>query len=520
METVVIIRLGRMGDVTLTAPTTKNLRFLYPNAKILFVTRRRYSSLAAMLPGVDQILDFPDNGSYFDLIKLSSEIDEYNPDLIVDLHKNFRSFHISTMSHAPFKVVYHKRRKEREDAVASKNFVTPVPHTIDLYNEVIDQLHGIRLAHRPDLVLPDDALSGATGVRDGVALVPGASSPVKAWPAERFVAIAERIIFDFKQPVHVFLGEAEGPFQDYFRRLPQEFLTFYHNHPLDEIAVVLSQRRLTLTNDSGLMHVSSAVGTPTTALFGPTHEQLGFYPRGIHDTVLATSEQCRPCSLHGNKACSREEQFCFTLLTVDMVYEKVAARLDALPLDPAVFIDRDGTLIEDKHYLADPAKIAFFPGALEAVGRLKQAGYKIVVISNQSGVARAFFTVETVEKVHEELRRQMQDAQAEPDDIRFCPHLPDGDDSRYTGECDCRKPKAGMLEAAAVKLGLDVKRSVVIGDKYADIQCGKVLGARSLLVRTGEGTVTESELPAHAYLRPYHISDGLAAAVDNVLGQR
>lgn len=519
MDAVVVIRLGRLGDVALTGSTTKNLRFLYPRSNILFVTRAMYQPLSQMLPGVDEVITFPDNGSYFDLVNLSSAINEHSPDLMVDLHKNFRSFHLSALATAPYKVVYHKRRKERQAAVNDRKFVNPIPHTVDLYNGIIDQLKGEKLARRPDLLLPDEVLS-QTSPREGAAIVPGASASVKAWPADRFARVTERIIYDFKIPVHVFLGAEEADLQEQFGHLPQEFLTFHHNRPIPEIAATLSTCRLTLTNDSGLMHVSSSVGTPTAALFGPTHEQLGFSPRGLHDVVIEVDEECRPCSLHGSKACRRDEQYCFTRLSVDMVYKQVAGMIDRIKLDPAVFIDRDGTLIVDKHYLADPQKLEFLPNSLDAVVRLKRAGYKIVVISNQSGVARAFFSVEAVDAVHEELRRQMREHDADPDDIRFCPHLPDGDDPEYTGDCDCRKPKGGMLEAAACTLGIDIKRSFIIGDKYSDLQAGLAAGTRSLLVRTGKGSEAENEIPANRYLRPYYIGDDLADAVDYIMNER
>jgi heptosyltransferase II len=518
MKSVVVIRLGRLGDVTLTAPTMKNLRFLYPEADILLVTRRNYETLGGMIPGVSRVLTFPENGSYFDLMRLSGEIDQFHPDLIVDLHKNFRSFHLATLTRAPYKVVYHKRRKERQAAVSTKTFVSPVPHTTDLYNQTVKELKGEILARRPDLLLPSALTDGNGGIREGVAIVPGASSPVKAWPAERFAALAERIIYDFKCPVHIFLGDGEESLSAAFKAVPQDKISFHHNLPIDQVAAKLAHVRLTLTNDSGLMHVSSAVGTPTAAFFGPTHEQLGFYPLGLFDTVFAVSETCRPCSLHGNQPCYREEQYCFTRITVDMIYPRIAAILDRR-LTPAVFIDRDGTLIEDRHYLADPQKIAFLDGALDGVSRLKEAGYKIIIISNQSGVARGFFPVETVDAVHQRLQHLMQEAGAAPDDIRFCPHYPDGDDPRYTCDCDCRKPKPGMVEDAAKEHGLDLKKSILIGDKFSDIQCGRVVGMESILVRTGEGARTEKELPANKYLRPDHICDHLGAAAAYILSR-
>lgn len=513
MKTVIVIRLGRLGDVTLTGPTIKNLRFLYPDSRLILVTRQTYQPMAALLPGLTESVTFPDDGGYLDLMRLSKRLDELNPELVVDLHKNFRSFHLGALSKAPYRVVYHKRRKERQDAVNEKKFVDPIPHTVDLYNRVLLELNGEILARTPDILLPPESLWGVGGIRrEGVAIAPGASSPVKAWPVDRFAALAERIAADFDIPVRVVLGERDASLAEAFSRLPSKNVSLCLKRPLIDVAALMAQSRLMVTNDSGLMHLSSATGTPTAALFGPTHEQLGFYPLGLHDTILSVDETCRPCSLHGNKPCHREQQYCFTRLTVDEVYGRVAALLENIALRPAAFIDRDGTLIEDRHYLADPDKIAFLPGALDAVRALKRAGYLIVIVSNQSGVARGFFPVDTVDRVHGRLTELMAAADCAPDDIRFCPHLPDGDDLAYRGECDCRKPKPGMLEQAARALHIDMKRSYMIGDKFSDVQCGRAAGTAPLLVRTGEGRETETNLPSHPYLRPDAVVDDLGAA--------
>ncbi len=515
MKSVVVIRLGRLGDVLLTGPTIKNLRFLYPDANIVLVTREAYQNAAAMLPGLSDCLTFPDNGSYLDLMRLSSRLDDYAPDLIVDLHKNFRSFHLAALSRAPFKVVYHKRRAERLAAVNEKKFLSPIPHTIDLYNQVIVQLTGEILARRPDISLSQDVFRGAA--RDGVVLAPGASSPIKSWPTAWFADLAERINADLRQPIAIVLGSRDESLQKAFAHLPADAATIYFDRPLADIAALMARSRLTVTNDSGLMHLSSGTGTPTAAIFGPTHEQLGFYPLGLHDTVISVDETCRPCSLHGNKPCCREEQYCFTRLTVAVVYAKIAELLARTNLRPAAFLDRDGTVIEDKQYLADPARIAFLPQALEGIRRLKQAGFVITIVSNQSGVARGFFPTAKVDAVHDRLRHLMQEAGCEPDDIRFCPHLPDGDDPAFRGDCACRKPKPGMLEEAAAALRLDLKRSVMIGDKFSDIICGRAAGTNTILVRTGNGRETEKALPEFRYLRPDAICDDLAAAADFIL---
>jgi len=271
MKNIVIIRLGRLGDITLTSPTVKNLRFLYPDSRIVFVTREQFRPLIGILPGADDALTFPDKGSYFDLVNLSARIDEEAPDLIVDLHKNFRSFHLANQTKAPYKVVYKKRRRERRAAVSEKKFSNSVPQTTDLYNIVITMLKGEIVCRRPDLYVSPQYLFKDKPVREGVALMPGASSPVKMWPTERFAELAERLIGDYNVPINIFLGPGEEELGTYFNHLTPEKITIHQSLPFPKIAESLSGMRLTVTNDSGLMHVSSAVKTPTAALFGPTH---------------------------------------------------------------------------------------------------------------------------------------------------------------------------------------------------------------------------------------------------------
>lgn len=517
MRNIFVIRLGRLGDVTLTGPTIKNLRFLYPDSKISYITREPYKQLCHSLFGVDEVLTFPNDGSYLDLVKLSIKLDKFQPDLVVDLHKNFRSFHLANLCKARYKVVYKKRRKERQAAVNEKKFVSPIPHTVDQYDLVIDQLKGEHIARRPDIFIPYDKLSDSSFRRSGVAVAPGAGSPVKRWPVENFVSVIEKIINEREIPVSLFISSADEEIEEEMSHLPKDKVTIYKDKPLDQICELLSQYRVSLTNDSGLMHLSSAAGTPTLGLFGPTHEQLGFFPLGIHDKMLGTDEKCRPCSLHGNVPCYREEQYCFTKMTTDFVYEQTAKFLDQDVLSPAVFIDRDGTLIVDEHYLADPDKIKFLEGSIDGLRKLKKAGFRIVIVSNQSGVARGFFPEETVEKVNDRLIELLKENGIEIDDMRFCPYHTDGDVPEYTRDDECRKPRPGMIEKSAAKLGIDLKRSYMIGDKLSDIQCGQAAGAIPILVRTGYGKDTEKEYPSAPYPSPYYICDNLGAAADRIL---
>lgn len=177
---------------------------------------------------------------------------------------------------------------------------------------------------------------------------------------------------------------------------------------------------------------------------------------------------------------------------------------------PAIFIDRDGTIIEEKVYLSDPDGVELVPGAIDAMRALRDAGYALVVVTNQSGIARGLYTVEDYQAVAARLDARLAEAGVVVDRTEFCPHHPD-----ITGSCDCRKPATGMFVRAAEALGLDVARSYFIGDKITDVRPGLELGGTGVLVRTGYGAELEAEAPADVW-----VVDDLPAAAARILDGR
>jgi D-glycero-D-manno-heptose 1,7-bisphosphate phosphatase len=150
----------------------------------------------------------------------------------------------------------------------------------------------------------------------------------------------------------------------------------------------------------------------------------------------------------------------------------------------AVFLDRDGTLMKDVDYCGDPKNVHVFPGAAAALSRLKQGGYKIIVITNQSGIGRGYFDETAYRAVEAEVARQV--GRELIDSTYFCPHTPDDN-------CECRKPGAAMVLRAADDQAVDLARSFFIGDKESDLECGRRAGTRTILVQTGYGKTVDPE---------------------------
>lgn len=157
-------------------------------------------------------------------------------------------------------------------------------------------------------------------------------------------------------------------------------------------------------------------------------------------------------------------------------------------MNKAVFVDRDNTLIEDLGYISDPGAVRLLPGVELAVKSLAQARYKIVVCTNQSGIARGMLTEDALGKIHGEMRRQLADKGAHLDAIYYCPYHPEGTVEAYAKESSLRKPQPGMLVAAADELGLDLSQSWMVGDSPRDMGAGQRAGCRTIRVRVAGDT--------------------------------
>jgi D-glycero-D-manno-heptose 1,7-bisphosphate phosphatase len=178
------------------------------------------------------------------------------------------------------------------------------------------------------------------------------------------------------------------------------------------------------------------------------------------------------------------------------------------PLRPAVFLDRDGTIIVERDYVADPALVELVPGAIAALRELANAGFALIIVTNQSGIARGLYKERDFEAVQARLLELLTAEGVQLDAVYHCPHHPD-----YSGPCDCRKPGPGMYRRAQRDLDIDLAKSVYVGDRIKDVQAALGFGGRGVLVRTGHGANEEASAPAGI-----EIADDIAQAAQIILG--
>jgi heptosyltransferase-2 len=283
---------------------------------------------------------------------------------------------------------------------------------------------------------------------------------------------------------------------------------------------------LLVTNDTGPMHIAAAFGVPVVAIFGPTDWRTTS-PFGVTHALVRHPVECAPCLL---RDCPIDHR-CMAGVTVQDVYA-AAHKLLTVPESIAeqgrgshvrsgpsphgilegytVFLDRDGTLNEDPGYLRSSADVKLLSGVGPALARLKSAGARLVVVTNQSGVGRGFLTLKDLEAIHARLEGLLEQHEAALDAIYFCPHHPDD-------RCRCRKPARGMVDRAASELQLDLRRSYLIGDHVSDMQLAKSVGAKPVLVTTGKVDAPAVEKLRAAQALPDKVVSSMPEAVEWIL---
>jgi D-glycero-D-manno-heptose 1,7-bisphosphate phosphatase len=187
---------------------------------------------------------------------------------------------------------------------------------------------------------------------------------------------------------------------------------------------------------------------------------------------------------------------------------------------PAIFMDRDGTINEQMGYINHLSRFVLLPGVQNAIRLLNENDFLAIIVSNQSGVARGYFPMDLVTSVHDYLRKSLEKRGARIDGIFFCPHYPTGPLPEYCHDCDCRKPKTGLIDQAREAFDIDMEGSYMVGDRHTDLEFAERSGLKGILVKTGYGLGEIEFILPESSLKPVYIAEDLLDAVRWILSRK
>jgi D-glycero-D-manno-heptose 1,7-bisphosphate phosphatase len=184
---------------------------------------------------------------------------------------------------------------------------------------------------------------------------------------------------------------------------------------------------------------------------------------------------------------------------------------------PALFMDRDGTISEEVGYVNHPARFRLFPYTAAAIKLLNENGWLAIVVTNQAGVARGYFSEDVIIQIHEQMQRDLQNASAKLDAIYYCAHHPSVGEPPYRLDCDCRKPRTGLIDRAAADFQIDLGRSWMVGDRYGDVELARNAGLHSAFVLSGYGRGEWEFQRGSWQIEPELVAEDLLEAVKTIV---
>ncbi|PKL52026.1 MAG: lipopolysaccharide heptosyltransferase II [Nitrospira bacterium HGW-Nitrospira-1] len=483
-----------IGDAVMTMPALRALKHSHPEARITLLVKPWVSQLFEKDPNIDEIILYTD--LYQGLagkFKLAAEIRKHGFCMAALFQNAFDAAFIAFLAGIPERIGYNRdcRRLLLTKAIPFDDRARDLHH-IEYYLNLIRKAGFPAKYELPWIYLSAEERLDARNKlkalrRPIVGINPGATyGSSKRWPPARFAEVAFRVVSEMHGSVVIFGGPSEAVIAEEIER---EFNRLSGNPELDsslithhsllnmagrtslrELISLISECELLVTNDSGPMHISYAVRTPVVAIFGSTSpEHTG--PAGKKDIAIKKALDCAPCF---ERECKKNNLECMEKITSGEVFDAVKERSN---VKKAVFFDRDGTLCKDTGYLSRMEDFEVFPD-IGFLTRLKQRGFSLIGITNQSGISRGL--------VDEDFARKINSIFLDTygfDGFYYCPHHPDE-------HCSCRKPEPGLLLEARADYNIDLKKSFVVGDKNIDMLLARSAGATGILVRTGQDSVS------------------------------
>jgi heptosyltransferase-2 len=513
-----------IGDAVMSEPALSAIRQAFPKADITLLVKPAIAELFQQHPAVDHLLIYEHRGRHARLSgkwALGSELRRGRFDVAILLQNAFEAALLSFLAGIPRRYGYGTdgRAFLLSDAITVPHR-TALAHQTQYYLDLLRPLGITPFPSAPRLFVSDSedermrqrlTETGIQATERLIGINPGSTyGSAKRWLPERFAHAADRVVEQFGGRVVIVGATGEEALG---RAIAEKMLSkpvvLSGRTSIRELMSIIKRCRLFITNDTGPMHIAAAFDVPVVAIFGPTDFRTTS-PFGETHQIVRQPVECSPCLL---RECPIDHR-CMTGVTVEHVYEAAAKQLhmqsakdkiadpvsesstqhpalstfdsalstQGLPLaGVTVFLDRDGTVNRDTGYITSPQELDLFPGVVEAVARLNRAGARVVLVTNQSAIARGFMTVDQLQTIHAVLLSRLEAGGARLDAVYYCPHHPnDG--------CRCRKPQPAMIHRAAADLALDLSRAYVIGDQPRDIELARQVGARAVLVLSGQTT--------------------------------
>lgn len=336
---ILIIRLSSIGDVLLTTPLIRFLRREFQNAQIDFLVKSQYQELLVHNPHLDKIYTYDQKTGFKGLRQLKKELQKQGYDQIIDLHRNLRSFYLRSLYKGAKVVKFQKMALRRFLLVHFKlnlyRNITPVSQRYLNSLDSKDDRLGLELFIPLDVRGRIHRRLGTRGLDPNglvIGFAPGAGFWTKRWPSEAFAHLGDLLSQNLDAQILLFGDQGD-------KKVCQRITELMHKQPIDlsgelsllETAAAMERCSLVVTNDTGLMHIAAALKKKVVAIFGPTTEELGFFPYGTDYVVIQRELPCRPCSFHGSNRCKKGHFKCMRDISPEEVFQAVRGLLTVDP---------------------------------------------------------------------------------------------------------------------------------------------------------------------------------------------
>lgn len=493
---ILIRGVNWIGDAVLTLPAIRSIRRAYPEAHIVLLVKPWVSEIFQNNPYIDEIILYDESfRGLTGKLKLAGILRKKNFTTAILLQNAFDAALIAWLAGIAERIGYNRDGRGfllTKPIAVKKDILSK--HHVYYYLNLLGSA-GIQAEETPPFIfLTDDErqrvrnhLNSKLQTLNSKLLIginPGATyGSAKRWPAERFAELIGRVIGELNGRVIIFGSKSEVGIADEIvelvtgkrgiresplhqtpnSKLQTHILNMAGKTTLRMLAALISECDALITNDSGPMHIASALFIPVVAIFGST-DKTATGPFGEGHRTISKDLPCSPCM---KRECPEGHLRCMSEVTADELFEALRG---LLPKVKAVFLDRDGTVIEDKNYLNSFDNLVIYPNAKENLQKLKNAGLELIGVTNQSGIARGIVDEDFVIELNSSLQEELG-----IDDFYYCPHHPDE-------HCPCRKPEPMMPLMARLKHRINLKASYVIGDKELDVQLARKIGSTGILL--------------------------------------